>query len=116
GRRDEVFMRIVPLGAGAPTSIEPPPSRRESRSDQYPVKVIPRARRGKRSAAERASCGGDLSGILESEPSWTRTRRGAGEPWMADPRQVGDWIAGRYEVFQVLQGGMSLVFVAHDHL
>lgn len=35
---------------------------------------------------------------------------------MTGPRRVGDWIADRYEVFQVLQGGMSLVYVAHDHL
>src|SRR5262245_38232687 len=60
--------------------------------------------------------------MLMSSPSRAQPRPGgavqgaAGEPLMAAPRQVGDWIADRYEIFQVLQGGMSLVFVAHDHL
>jgi serine/threonine protein kinase len=28
---------------------------------------------------------------------------------------VGDWIADRYEVFEIHRGGMGLVYVAHDH-
>jgi serine/threonine protein kinase len=35
---------------------------------------------------------------------------------MSGVRQVGDWIAGRYEVFEVHRGGMGLVYVVHDHL
>jgi serine/threonine protein kinase len=31
-------------------------------------------------------------------------------------RQVGEWIANRYEVFEIHQGGMGLVYVALDHL
>jgi serine/threonine protein kinase len=31
-------------------------------------------------------------------------------------RPVGDWIAGRYEVFAVHPGGMGVVYVAVDHL
>jgi serine/threonine protein kinase len=29
--------------------------------------------------------------------------------------RVGDWIADRYEVFEIHRGGMGLVFIAHDH-
>jgi serine/threonine protein kinase len=29
---------------------------------------------------------------------------------------VGDWIGDRFEVFHIHEGGMSLVYVAHDHL
>jgi serine/threonine protein kinase len=35
---------------------------------------------------------------------------------MARLRPVGDWIAGRFEVFAVHPGGMGVVYVAHDHL
>jgi serine/threonine protein kinase len=35
---------------------------------------------------------------------------------MAGRRQVGDWIGERFEIFDVHEGGMSLVYVAHDHL
>jgi serine/threonine protein kinase len=28
---------------------------------------------------------------------------------------VGDWIADRYEVFEIHRGGMGLVYIAHDH-
>jgi serine/threonine protein kinase len=35
---------------------------------------------------------------------------------MPADRQVGDWIAGRFEVFEVHRGGMGVVYVAHDHL
>ena len=31
-------------------------------------------------------------------------------------RPVGDWIAGRFEIFAVHPGGMGVVYVAHDHL
>ena len=34
---------------------------------------------------------------------------------MAKLRPVGDWIAGRFEVFAVHPGGMGVVYVAHDH-
>jgi serine/threonine protein kinase len=34
---------------------------------------------------------------------------------MARLRPVGDWIAGRYEIFAVHPGGMGVVYVAHDH-
>ncbi|HEV3164048.1 MAG TPA: protein kinase [Isosphaeraceae bacterium] len=34
---------------------------------------------------------------------------------MPAPRQVGDWIAGRFEIFEVHQGGMGVVYIAHDH-
>ena len=32
------------------------------------------------------------------------------------PRNVGDWIGDRFEIFDVHEGGMSLVYVVHDHL
>jgi serine/threonine protein kinase len=32
------------------------------------------------------------------------------------PRKVGDWIGGRFEIFDVHEGGMSLVYVVHDHM
>jgi serine/threonine protein kinase len=35
---------------------------------------------------------------------------------MAKPYSVGDWIAGRFQVFDVHEGGMSLVYVVNDHL
>ena len=35
---------------------------------------------------------------------------------MARLRPVGDWIAGRFEVFAVHPGGMGVVYVAYDHL
>ncbi len=31
-------------------------------------------------------------------------------------RSVGDWIGDRFEIFDVHEGGMSLVYVVHDHL
>jgi len=31
-------------------------------------------------------------------------------------RGVGDWIGGRFEIFAVHEGGMSLVYVVNDHL
>ena len=34
---------------------------------------------------------------------------------MQQGRQVGDWIAERYEVFDIHTGGMGLVFVVYDH-
>ena len=34
---------------------------------------------------------------------------------MAKLRPVGDWIAGRFEIFAVHPGGMGVVYVAHDH-
>jgi serine/threonine protein kinase len=34
---------------------------------------------------------------------------------MAGVRAVGDWIGDRFEIFDVHEGGMSLVYVAHDH-
>lgn len=30
-------------------------------------------------------------------------------------RQVGDWIAGRYEIFDIHAGGMGVVYVVYDH-
>ncbi len=35
---------------------------------------------------------------------------------MPGPRQVGDWIADRFEVFEIHRGGMGVVYVVHDHL
>jgi eukaryotic-like serine/threonine-protein kinase len=35
---------------------------------------------------------------------------------MGKLRPVGDWIAGRYEIFAVHPGGMGVVYVAIDHL
>ena len=29
---------------------------------------------------------------------------------------VGDWIGNRFQVFDVHEGGMSLVYVVNDHL
>jgi serine/threonine protein kinase len=34
---------------------------------------------------------------------------------MADERAVGDWIGGRFEVFEVHGGGMGVVYAALDH-
>ena len=31
-------------------------------------------------------------------------------------RPVGDWIAGRYEIFEVHLGGMGVVYLAYDNL
>src|SRR3954465_12045156 len=35
---------------------------------------------------------------------------------MGDAFSVGDWIGGRFQVFDVHEGGMSLVYVVNDHL
>ena len=35
---------------------------------------------------------------------------------MAGVRGVGDLIGDRFEVFDIHEGGMSLVYVVHDHL
>jgi serine/threonine protein kinase len=35
---------------------------------------------------------------------------------MVDLKRVGDWIADRFEIFDIHEGGMSLVYVVHDHL
>jgi serine/threonine protein kinase len=35
---------------------------------------------------------------------------------MTGAPRVGDWIGDRFEVFDIHEGGMSLVYVAHDHL
>ncbi len=35
---------------------------------------------------------------------------------MMGVRSVGDWIGDRFEIFDVHEGGMSLVYVVHDHL
>ncbi|MGC8640841.1 MAG: serine/threonine-protein kinase [Isosphaeraceae bacterium] len=35
---------------------------------------------------------------------------------MLGVRRVGDWIGDRFEVFDVHEGGMSLVYVVHDHM
>ena len=35
---------------------------------------------------------------------------------MVGVRSVGDWIGDRFEIFDVHEGGMSLVYVVHDHL
>ena len=29
---------------------------------------------------------------------------------------VGDWIGGRFQIFDVHEGGMSLVYVVNDHV
>ena len=34
---------------------------------------------------------------------------------MQDARKVGDWIADRYEIFDIHTGGMGVVFVVYDH-
>lgn len=34
---------------------------------------------------------------------------------MSSVRNVGDWIANRYEIYQVHQGGMGIVYVVYDH-
>src|SRR5215210_3119321 len=34
---------------------------------------------------------------------------------MADKRQVGDWIANRFEIFDIHVGGMGIVYVVYDH-
>ena len=35
---------------------------------------------------------------------------------MPGPISVGDWIGDRFQVFEVHEGGMSLVYVVNDHL
>jgi serine/threonine protein kinase len=35
---------------------------------------------------------------------------------MVGAQRVGDWIGDRFEIFDIHEGGMSLVYVAHDHL
>ena len=35
---------------------------------------------------------------------------------MVDAFSVGDWIGGRFQVFDVHEGGMSLVYVVNDHM
>jgi serine/threonine protein kinase len=35
---------------------------------------------------------------------------------MTGVRQVGDWIGDRFEIFDIHEGGMSLVYVVNDHL
>ena len=35
---------------------------------------------------------------------------------MLGVRRVGDWIGDRFEIFDVHEGGMSLVYVVHDHM
>jgi serine/threonine protein kinase len=35
---------------------------------------------------------------------------------MPGGRRVGDWIGDRFEIFDVHEGGMSLVYVVHDHM
>lgn len=35
---------------------------------------------------------------------------------MVGVRNLGDWIGDRFEIFDVHEGGMSLVYVVHDHL
>jgi len=35
---------------------------------------------------------------------------------MSGVRRVGDWIGDRFEIFDVHEGGMSFVYVVHDHL
>src|SRR5262245_13268090 len=35
---------------------------------------------------------------------------------MAGVRTVGDWLGDRFEIFDVHEGGMSWVYVVHDHL
>ena len=35
---------------------------------------------------------------------------------MADAYSIGDWIGGRFQVFDVHEGGMSLVYVVNDHM
>ena len=34
---------------------------------------------------------------------------------MADVLSVGGWIGGRFQVFDVHEGGMSVVYVVNDH-
>ena len=34
---------------------------------------------------------------------------------MPRPPRAGDWIGGRFEVFEILEGGMSLVYISLDH-
>jgi serine/threonine protein kinase len=34
---------------------------------------------------------------------------------MSAAARVGDWIADRYEVFEIHSGGMGVVYIAHDH-
>ncbi len=35
---------------------------------------------------------------------------------MTGPFAVGDWIGGRFQVFDIHEGGMSLVYVVNDHV
>jgi serine/threonine protein kinase len=47
------------------------------------------------------------------ESAWTET---GSDPIMPGPRQVGDWIADRFEIFEVHQGGMGVVYAVKDRL
>ena len=35
---------------------------------------------------------------------------------MTDPFRVGDWIGGRFQIFDIHEGGMSKVYVVNDHV
>ena len=35
---------------------------------------------------------------------------------MARAYSIGDWIGGRFQVFDVHEGGMSVVYVVNDHM
>src|SRR5581483_4054524 len=39
-----------------------------------------------------------------------------GRCFMPGPISVGDWIGNRFQVFDIHEGGMSLVYVVNDHL
>ena len=47
---------------------------------------------------------------------WQRRLQRERPDLMAAERGLGDWIGGRFEIFDVHEGGMSRVYVAHDHL
>src|SRR3954464_13982556 len=34
---------------------------------------------------------------------------------MSSTREVGDWIANRYEIYNVHHGGMGVVYIVYDH-
>ena len=70
-----------------------------------------------REAIDASRSGGPIpSGRPEFEVMLAGEIRRMGGRGMGRLRPVGDWIAGRYEIYAVHPGGMGIVYVATDRL
>ena len=62
------------------------------------------------------SCPGRMRGAKTERDETERNQQKRRRALMTGAFAVGDWIGGRFQVFDIHEGGMSLVYVVNDHV